>query len=160
MGKKKDYIPVGVKNNVWNMYCIYPLNREITKCCTCTNLVLIPESIRKMNNIPYNIKVVRCNGIIQPISGTAEYGHIISEKNGGKVSEDNLIIQCKPCNVRQGFENIENYCSECNMIDVVEEDSIEMGENYEFCQRILKSGKNCKNKTIFNRMYCHIHLNF
>ena len=79
--KEKDYIPVGVKNNVWHKYSVYPLNREITKCCTCTNLVMIPASIRRMNNISYDIKVIRVNGIIQPISGTAEYGHIISEKN-------------------------------------------------------------------------------
>ena len=160
MSKKKDYIPVGLKNNVWNMYCIYPLNREITKCCTCTNLVLIPESIRKMNNISYDIKIIRCNGKIQPISGTAEYGHIISEKNGGKVCEDNLIIQCKSCNVRQGTKNIllENYCNDCNMIDFMDDDNIEMGENCEFCQGFSRNNKKCKNKALFNRLYCHIHL--
>ena len=31
---------------------------------------------------------------------------IISEKNGGNISIDNLIIQCKTCNVKQGAKNI------------------------------------------------------
>ena len=34
----------------------------------------------------------------------------------------------------------------------------EMGENYLICQGTCSSGQKCKNKTVFNRGYCHIHL--
>lgn len=159
---RKDHIPLNVKNLVWNKYSIYPLNKEITQCRTCTNLVLIPESIRHLNNVSYDIKLVYINGRIKDINGVAEYGHIISENNGGKVTEDNLIIQCKSCNTRFGRKNIErcHFIDDCEMIDSEYEKDInfEMGENSLICESYCNSGERCKNKTIFNRRYCHIHL--
>ena len=160
--KRKDNIPVDLKNRVWNRFSIYPLHKEITQCCTCTNLVLIPEAIRYLNEVSYDIKSIYVNGKKKTISGVAEYGHMISEKDGGKVTEDNLIIQCKTCNTRLGTANISkhHFVDNCEMIDAeYEKDlSIEMGENFLVCQGSCSSGQKCKNKTVFNRRYCHIHL--
>ena len=159
---KKDNIPITIKKAVWDKYSIYPSNPEITKCRTCYNLVMIPESIRKINNISYDIKSVYINGKIKHIRGVAEFGHIISEKNGGKVTTDNLIIQCKTCNTKLGTNNINinHFTDDCEMIDTEYDNIIntEMGENSETCQGRCSSNKQCKNKPIFNRRFCHIHL--
>ena len=49
---------------------------------------------------------------------------------------------------------------DCEMLDAEYENdpNIEMGENSEICQGICSSGQKCKNKPLFNRKYCHIHL--
>lgn len=160
--KKKEHIPLSIKNAVWQKYSIYPLNKEITQCCTCMNFVLIPESIRQINGISHEIQPIYINGKRKIFSGVAEYGHIISEKNGGKALIDNLIIQCKHCNTRQGVLNIEmhNFTENCEMIDIDDENELnrEMGENIDICEKICSSGKKCKNSTILNRRFCHIHL--
>ena len=118
--KKKDTIPLGLKRNIWEKYSIYPCNPEITQCRTCENLVLIPESIRSFYNTTYNIPSVSVNGKSKKISGVAEFGHIISEKNGGKATEDNLLIQCKICNLKQHTNNILPSCliSDYEMLDI------------------------------------------
>ena len=157
---KKEYIPTHIKMAVWNKYSIYPLNPEITQCRTCNNLVLIPESIKKLSNISYDIKPIYVNGKRKHISGVAEFGHIISEFNGGKICEDNLIIQCKNCNTRQGSKNINTnqFIYDYEILDICQDYNIEMGENYEICQYICSSKLFCKNKAIINRRFCHIHL--
>ena len=86
--KRKDTISVEIKNKVWKKCSIYPLNREITKCYTCDNFVLIPESIRHLNEVSYNIQTIYGNGKKININGVGEFGHIISEYNGGKVCEE------------------------------------------------------------------------
>ena len=158
--KKKDTIPIGLKKNIWEKYSIYPCNPEITQCRTCENLVLIPQAIRQFYNTTYNIQTVYVNGKSKKISGVAEYGHIISEKNGGKTTEDNLLIQCKICNLKQHTNNILNnqLISDYEMLDVIDNLDQEMGENSFICKKILGNGTTCKNKPIFNRNYCHIHL--
>ena len=154
---RKDSIPVELKNRVWRKYSIYPTHKEITQCCTCTNIVLIPESIRHLNDVSYNIKNIYVNGEKKTLNGVAEYGHIVSEKNGGKVTEENLIIQCKTCNTRLGAANISrhHFVDNCEMIDAEYEKDMnsEMGENSVICQGSCSSGQKCKNKTLFNRRY-------
>ena len=158
--KRKDTIPIGLKKNIWEKYSIYPCNPEITQCRTCENLVLIPESIRRFYNITYNIQSIYVNGKSKKISGVAEYGHIISEKNGGKATEDNLLIQCKICNLKQHTNNIlhNQLITDYEMLDVKENLDQEMGQHSFICQKILGNGIKCKNKPIFNRSHCHIHL--
>ena len=158
---KKDKIPIEIKRAVWNKYNIYSSHKEITQCRTCDNLIMIPEALRSFYDVSYDIKQIYINGKIKTISGVAEFGHIISEKNGGMVNEDNLIVQCKLCNTRLGSKNIEksDFAENCEMIDVFDSENIEMGENYDKCHGHCSSGQICKNKTIFNRKYCHIHLN-
>ena len=167
---KKQYIPLALKNAVWHKHCKYPAHMEITQCCTCANIVLIPESIRSMNGISNDIKSVFIDAQVKSISGVGEFGHIIAEKNGGSTTEDNLIVQCKNCNTRQGSKNIEpqqmDYDAEMldgEMINAEYErlstaENAEMGEMYEACHGVCASGRVCRNKPIINRRFCHIHL--
>ena len=167
---KKQSISIAIKNAVWHKYCKYPSYPGITQCYTCTNIVMIPESIRKMNEISYEVKAVFIDGQARPIFGVAEYGHVVSERNGGATTEDNLIIQCKNCNTRQGSKNIEraqlNYDTEmldCEMLTaeckrIATADNADMGEIYDICHGVCASGKACKNKPIMNRKYCGVHL--
>ena len=166
----KQHIPVALKNTVWHKHCKYPAHVEITQCRTCPNFVSIPESIRIMNGISYDIKPIYIDGRIKLISGVGEFGHIIAEKNGGSTTEANLIVQCKNCNTRQGSKNIEpqqmNYDAE--MLDgemtnaeyerLSTAENAEMGEIYEACHGVCTSGRVCRNKPIMNRRFCHIHL--
>ena len=158
---KKERIPDSVKRSVWLKYSKYPNHLIFTQCCTCENLVMIPESIRKYHNINYDILNIYVNGNKKTISGTAEFGHIISEKNGGTINEDNLIIQCKTCNASQGSKDIDykliNTC-DVVMIDKNCDTDIEMGHHCEKCDYVLSNGEKCKNKCIFNRDRCYIHL--
>ncbi len=163
MGKRKNTIPISVKRRVWHKYSLYSL--DVTRCCTCTNFVLMPNSIRPrvipgggcVHSASNNVYV---NGVRQTISGVAEFGHIVAEHNGGQATEDNLLIQCKACNVRQQANNIEKHqlVYDCDMLDAECDTDVEMGENFYMCQGVCSSGHNCKNKTILNRKYCHIHL--
>ena len=157
---KKEKIPDSIKISVWLKYSKY-FDIRFTQCCTCENLVMIPESIRKYYKLDYNILNIIVDGNKKSISGTAEFGHIISEKNGGTINEDNLIIQCKTCNARQGSKDIDyNLINTCDavMIDQNINLDIEMGSYCEKCNHILSNGEKCKNKCVFNRDTCYIHL--
>ena len=158
--KKKDTIPLGLKRTIWEKYSMYPCNPEITQCRTCENLVLIPEAIRQFYDTTYNIQSVSVNGKPKKISGVAEFGHIISEKNGGKTTEENLLIQCKICNLIQTTNNIlpNSLITDYEMLDVTDNQNVEMGQHSDVCEKILGNGTKCKNKPIFNRKFCHIHL--
>lgn len=158
---KKEKIPDNIKNLVWLKYSKYPTDLRYTQCCSCENIVLIPQSIRKYHNIDYDILNIWANGDKIKLSGTAEFGHIISENNGGSINEDNLIIQCKSCNTSQGSKNIDIKSintSDVVMIDQIDESNIEMGCNSINCNYILLNGKKCKNKCVFNRDMCYVHL--
>lgn len=161
MPQIKEIIPDKLKNEIWIKYAKYPTDLRITQCCTCENIVLIPESIRKYHNFNYDILNIYSNGKIKNISGTAEFGHIISEKNGGNISIDNLIIQCKTCNVKQSTKNINtqdiNNCDSV-MLDIVDDNDLIMGVKCKNCNYLLNNGNQCKNKCIFNRNRCFIHL--
>lgn len=158
---KKEKIPDTIKNIVWLKYAKYKYDIRYTQCCTCESLVMIPESIRKYHDLNYDIITISVDGKIKNISGTGEFGHIISEKNGGIIDENNLIIQCKKCNTKQGSNDIDlNLIDTCDvvMIDKNKIYDIEMGCFNEKCNFILCNGEKCKNKSLFNRDRCYIHL--
>lgn len=156
----KEKITDITKNRIWLKYSNNIGDIRFTQCCTCEELVMIPESIRKFHNINYNILQIFVDEKIKGVAGVGEFGHIISEKNGGKATEDNLIIQCKYCNTVNGSNNIDN--TKINnrdviMIDCNEDIDIEMGITMEYCCQVLKNGIFCRNKCLFNRDKCHIH---
>ena len=155
---RKEPISIAVKRRVWSKCSIYPSHEDITRCSTCPSLVRIPCSIKPSG--PSDATAIYVNGERQTISGVAEFGHVIAESNGGKATEENLIIQCKTCNVRQGAKDIET-CQlvyDCDMLDAWTDPDTEMGENVYSCQGVCSSGQKCKNKTVLNRRFCHIHL--
>jgi hypothetical protein len=78
--KVKEKIPATVKNTLWIKY----FNDKITGICQCC----LSESI--------SIKNFDC-------------GHIISEKNGGTVSIDNLKPICRLCNSSMSTMNMQEF---------------------------------------------------
>tara|TARA_R110002072_G_C7747314_1_gene517146 strand:- start:242 stop:736 length:495 start_codon:yes stop_codon:yes gene_type:complete len=157
----KQKIPDNIKNKVWLNFCNYNGDIRFTQCYTCENFVMIPQSIRKYHDINYDILQIFVDEKICSVSGVGEFGHIISEKNGGKICEDNLIVQCKHCNCSNGSANIDIDLlskNDIRMIDYNEDIDIEMGISNETCCQILKNGIFCKNNCMFNRNKCHIHL--
>tara|TARA_R110002074_G_scaffold47869_2_gene122636 strand:- start:419 stop:913 length:495 start_codon:yes stop_codon:yes gene_type:complete len=157
----KQKIPDNIKNKVWLKFCNYNGDIRFTQCYTCENFVMIPQSIRKYHDINYDILQIFVDEKICSVSGVGEFGHIISEKNGGKICEDNLIVQCKHCNCSNGSANIDIDLlskNDIRMIDYNEDIDIEMGISNETCCQILKNGIFCKNNCMFNRNKCHIHL--
>ena len=158
---RKENIPDSIKNKVWEKYSIYPNYPEITQCCTCTNFIMMPQSIRKYHNVNYGIINIIVNNERKYINGVAEFGHIISENNGGKAEVDNLILQCKTCNTHQGKKNInlsEINVHDCEMIDVYDPDNIELGDTGIQCKSFTITNKRCKNKCLDGREFCSIHL--
>jgi hypothetical protein len=78
--KAKDKIPATVKNSLWRQY----FNKNINgKCCCC-----------KVENI--SIKNFDC-------------GHVISEKNGGDISLENLRPICRLCNSSMSTMNMDEF---------------------------------------------------
>ena len=78
---KKKIIPKKLKIDVWNKYI--GQNIRTTKCICC------------------------CNKIIDVVDFHA--GHIISEKNNGTTSIDNIIPICGDCNKSMGTTNMDIY---------------------------------------------------
>ncbi len=76
--KKKETIPISVKNTLWNIY----FQNNLTGTCQCCR----HEAISKNN---------------------FDCGHILSEKDGGQVSLDNLRPICRSCNSSMGTLNMD-----------------------------------------------------
>jgi P4 family phage/plasmid primase-like protien len=81
MPQKKEKIPSTVRNTVWNKYI--GKNNEKGLCFCCNT-----EDISSAN--------FHC-------------GHVVSEKNGGKVTIDNMRPLCSQCNTSMGSSNMEEF---------------------------------------------------
>ena len=154
---KKEIIPLDVKEEVWSRSALY-YDKSYCQCETCDRFVRIPESLRRIFNIEekkdYTLLV---NGIANKVHGVAEFGHVISESNGGRAIPENLIVQCKQCNLSQGCQNIVEINYERDMVDVIHETlDVCMEERPEYCVFIKKNNERCKNKTIQGK-YCSVH---
>ena len=152
---KKDAIPLYVKKEVW-IRDSHSQDRRIAQCKTCNGIVKNPQSLNKyiINSselLPYEFN----------IKGVGEFGHIVPEKYGGKATFDNLFIQCKECNTKLGANKMvfSNYNDDVLMLDVDAFNEYSMEVESKRCIAILKNGNQCKNKSLPNRSYCHIHLN-
>ena len=154
----KDYISIIIKERIWIRDC-HISDRRIAQCRSCYCIVKIPQSLNHLiedNDIlPY-----KCNGV-------AEFGHIISEFNGGKISLDNLIIQCKRCNTSIGtkeakFDSIiqDQFMIPSEMLESDINNNKIMRVESSCCCYILGNGNQCKNKPVYNRSVCHIHLKY
>lgn len=169
--RKKDRIPMAIKKKVWFRDC-FDSDLRIAQCKTCSNIVQMPESVRKsMRYQPIHYDQ-------QPICGVGEYGHVLSEFHGGKATVNNLYIQCKPCNIQLSTQrmdlrpidqimldlNIDNAHNDNNhdddddakTFDDQEEMDIERGQ---YCNQYLPKQKRfCGNKIIEGHITCSIHL--
>jgi hypothetical protein len=154
---RKDYIPISIKKIIWEKYS-HPANIFIAQCGTCENLIRIPELLLKQLKPNVNVNL----NLNFEINGVAEFGHIISEYNGGKVTIDNIILQCKRCNASLGPKNIIFKTQDSKMIDTIDDENSEIVrmdvDNFnETCIHPVKD-RICKNKPLHNNIYCHIHL--
>jgi len=78
--KTKEKIPASVKNTLWSKH----FDNSIQGNCQCCKTEVISK-----NNF--------------------DCGHIISEKNGGKVHLDNLKPICRSCNSSMGTTNMNDF---------------------------------------------------
>jgi 5-methylcytosine-specific restriction endonuclease McrA len=78
--KTKEKIPASVKNTLWSIN----FDNSIQGNCQCCKTEVISK-----NNF--------------------DCGHIISEKNGGKVHLDNLKLICRSCNSSMGTTNMNDF---------------------------------------------------
>jgi len=78
--KTKEKIPVTVKNTLWSLY----FNNNLQGICQCCKTEIISK-----NNF--------------------DCGHIISEKNGGKVHIENLKPICRACNSSMGTTDMNEF---------------------------------------------------
>jgi hypothetical protein len=147
---KKRNIPQYNKEQVWKL-CCHPSDYRVAQCATCESLVKGQFCILQKYN--YNNELLPYK-----VNGTAEYGHIISEFNGGGINIDNLTIQCKTCNSRLGKNNIDLNIK-IDQIMINKED-INNTPDLTRCTYICKNGFQCKKKKYPNRERCHIHLTF
>jgi len=77
---KKEKIPLSVKNTLWSLF----FKNNIQGNCQCCKFEIISK-----NNF--------------------DCGHIISEKNGGKIEFDNLKSICRSCNSSMGTTNMNDF---------------------------------------------------
>ena len=84
--QKKKTIPKILKNKIWNKHIGIKIGQ--TKCLCCKFVY-----ISQMN--------FQC-------------GHIISEKDGGAMSVNNLKPICGPCNSSMGTMNMNEFIDKCN----------------------------------------------
>lgn len=171
---KKEHIPKDVKETVWMIYMNKADNR-IAQCFTCEKYVRYPEILKHHYEHPhielkYKKKYVVDDPHLDIIlsSSCAEFGHIISEYNGGKATADNLVIQCKDCNLKLHTNNI-THCmkSDTVMIDInVLVNGHDDNTNCDYsleeykCSYIINKNinKQCNNKRLDGRDRCQIHL--
>ena len=79
--KTKEKIPSTLRNTVWNYYVGDNLKKSKCSCC-------------KIEDISFP---------------NFHCGHIISEKNGGKLHIDNLKPVCSQCNTSMGCKNMDDF---------------------------------------------------
>lgn len=89
----KNKIPVIVRHAVWDKY-FYGLSIGKCTCCNITPISLV----------------------------NFDCGHIVSEKDGGKITLDNLRPICRPCNLSMKTKNMNNFIEEFgfNKINIIE----------------------------------------
>jgi hypothetical protein len=89
--KKKEKIPIAVKNTLWSIY----YNKNLEGVCQCCKR----ETISKNN---------------------FDCGHVISEKNGGIVHLDNLRPICRSCNSSMGAKNMDDFMKQYGIDKIVQ----------------------------------------
>jgi len=133
----KNKISIKVKRSVWNEKYS---NMSIGYCAVCWKEVGKPVSLGGKTEF-----------------ASAEFGHIVSEKNGGKITIDNLEILCKSCNVMMGTETLTDFTrtKPINM-NYTEDNLCYMDIDGDDCYEYLRNGRRCRNKPSHGFL-CHIH---
>jgi len=90
-GYKKEKIPATIRYAIWNKY----FNNVSNGLCTCCN------------TIPIYLANFDC-------------GHIVSEKNGGKITLDNLKPICRTCNTSMGITNMNDFMNKYGFVNATQ----------------------------------------
>lgn len=161
--KKKQTIPKKIKLNVWKKY-MHPSDKFISQCQTCGISIKAPISIVGLGDLSNNTSELNSYfntpGYLD--ISNAEMGHIISEKNGGSIKINNLIPQCKYCNLKLGSKNIIHSQIGQHDLLMISQDNYQSSTDYMniesiYCLARNFDGKPCQNKILFSNGYCHIH---
>lgn len=152
MTAPKKNINKYIKTAVWDKCCC-PADNRVAQCATCEILVRYPEAIKDLfenNNYP----------IPYQINGVGEFGHIIAESEGGETTVENLMVQCKSCNVRLGTKTMNLYYKpDVVMLDEdIGDQIIDFTIETEICTFIKKDGQKCKKRSLTGNCYCQNHL--
>lgn len=83
--KKRATIPKVIRAKLWDMY----YGKEMESVCKCC----------RMNKVTYL---------------DFDAGHIVSHKDGGSDSINNLVPICRPCNLGMGAENMNDFAKKIN----------------------------------------------
>ena len=157
MALRKDIIPDYIKLQVWNRDSGYNI---ICSCRICNILVRPPQNIfKKIKKNKYQNYALLAQQFSQ-----CHYGHIISEYNGGQVIDDNLTIICAKCNLQQGSKNMDAFKPqyEYMCIDIndncIDNSNISLLMDTDECLYQRSNGSKCKNLSIKDCCYCHIHI--
>ena len=84
---RKKNIPSTVKRLVWNTYIGENIGKYKCYCCKLTDITQL----------------------------SFHCGHVISEKNGGKINVDNLRPICQNCNSSMGTTNMNDFINYYNI---------------------------------------------
>lgn len=104
----KALIPVALKRAVWNIY------------------------IGECYGLAYCF--AGCNGLVSQTNFAC--GHIIAEKNGGKLSLENLRPVCTACNSSMGTQNMNEFMEKYGLKQPVQLKRILKIQNSECCSMI------------------------
>ena len=118
---KKKSIPLSLKALVWNKYIGEEKGVGNCQCC------------RK--------------NVIKQIS--FHCGHIISEKNGGSTTLNNLIPLCQTCNLSMGRQNMNDFVKKYGFHDEVDNESPKKIIN-KTKRKLNTNNKNNNNGVVFN----------
>ena len=154
----KQNIPLPIKIAVWER-CRHPADPRIAQCYTCYKCVRYPSPLIRYLIDNYSTFAINNTHLPYQIYGVGEYGHIFPESFGGQVSVNNLVIQCKDCNVRLGAHEMPMDTQDVVMIstDANINSHLMDVDQCEQCMYIKKNGEQCKNRPRPGHSYCHIH---
>ena len=116
--RKKDQIPITVKNTLWNVY----FKNNINGVCQCCKHEIISK-----NNF--------------------DCGHIISEKDGGLVTLDNLRPICRSCNSSMGTLNMDIFIKKYGF-DKIDQINTETKSETKEENKVVKNKKDEKEEKI------------
>lgn len=83
--QRKANIKKSLKSSIWDEFVGKDKRRALCICC-CDREIEINNCV---------------------------YGHIVSEKDGGEASNNNLLPICAPCNSSMGAQNMGEYVEQC-----------------------------------------------
>jgi len=145
---KRLDIPIETKASIWKKRV--GKDQIYTYCeNNCGRMIYMSDSVRKKLAIPAFTRI--------PGYSTVEYGHIISDKNGGLPIEDNLMLLCLDCNRAASSTNM---CQAPS--PMVDENSGEIwymniAVDDGYCSGITTDGLMCKMKPSQGNKTCSTH---